>query len=190
MIGGTLMAFKNGFIIQDTLSPTLLTKSFDYKGINAYFDYPLTAVNDRQCRIISDKISSRKLEDDEYQILEFISDAKAYREYVKLCCEHGISTRSLFVESDYDREIWNGETPELKFIGYEYCPVPIDDQIITDLDWCENFSQHINKLNEYGMFQNIEDALAFKNDYTEAYNYGIVGDGDLDAHIFKVSIAL
>ena len=63
-----------------------------------------------------------------------------------------IEIRALFIESEYVDEVYKYELTQTRFLGYEYCPIPIDEQIITDLDWYEPFSVYLNKMNKYGLF--------------------------------------
>lgn len=180
--------YPNGFLIQDTSCPTNIGQSFNYKGINAYDNYPLISINSQKCREISNRISVLEVYDDKFKILEFISNENDLNEYIQICRELSIPFRSLFIESNYCGELWQGSLPHMKFIGYEYCPLPIDCQIISDLDWCSQIKKHIAKLNEYGLFKTEEDAICFQKDYIEAQANGHVGDGEAQAYIFGVSI--
>ena len=103
------------------------------------------------------------------------------------CKDMNIETRVLFIESDYSYEEWSEAIPETDFLGYEYCPIPIDDQIITDLDWYEPFLKFRDKLNENGLFNTYNEALEFKIAYDLAYDSKEIGDGEINAFICRVS---
>lgn len=183
-----MLKYPNGFIIQDKSCPTNILKVFNYQGINAYDTFPLMSVNTPECREISNRISVSEVCEGIFEMREFISNENDLDEYIRLCRELSFPLRTLFIESDYCDEIWKGSLPQMRFIGYEYCPLPIDCQIITDLDWCPHVRKHLAKMNEYGLFQTEEDAISFKNDYIEAQSNGYVGDSGVQAYIFKVSI--
>lgn len=180
--------YPNGFLIQDTSWHSDNVKTFSYKGIDAYGNEPLRFIGTRQCREISNRITSLKVGENEYVMREFISNKDDLDEYIRICRELSIPIRILFLESDYCDEIWKAPLPQMRFIGYEYCPVPIDCQIITDLDWCSQLEKHKLKLNEYGLFRTEEDAASFQKDYLKAEAEGYVGDGGVDAYIFKISV--
>ncbi|MBO5098382.1 MAG: hypothetical protein J6B96_08735 [Agathobacter sp.] len=176
----------NGILIQGINEKTNFVKSFPYLGLNAYFSYPLMSIKDVECRKLSNEQLSKEIEENRYVSLEYISNADLYTRYLKKCKELEIDVRVLFVESEYCDEIWKEELPKMKFLGYEYCSIPIDEQIITDMDWYEPFSCCRKKLNEYGLFDLYEDVLEFVNVYNKAVNEGEVGDGEMDAYICKV----
>lgn len=177
----------NGVLIQDLEKPTNYVKNFPYQGSNAYFQYPLANIADLQCRALTDAQQFRKLSENEYLNLEFISDYDLYQRYVDKCNALQIKIRALFIESAYSDEIWNAELPKMQLLGYEYCPIPIDEQVITDMDWYTPFSMYWKKLNEYGLFDSYTDALAFADAYKQATHNGEVGDGDVDLFICRVS---
>ncbi len=149
--------------------------------------YPLLGINDDACRALTDEQQSYKVSENSYLILEFISNADLYQRYMQKCREMKLRVRVLFVESEYSAEIWNEEHPKTVFLGYEYCPVPIDDQVATDLDWYEPFSCYREKLNEHGLFNSYEDAENFVMEYHKAMEDGFIGDGEIQAYIFRVS---
>lgn len=177
----------NGILIQGLDDKTNYIKNFGYKGINAYFQYPLTDANDSESRSLTNEQQSKEISDNQYVSLEFISDIDLYERYVKRCIEMKIEIRALFIESDYSNEIWKGTLPQMNFLGYEYCPIPIDEQVITDLDWYEPFSKYWEKLNKYGLFDSYTDVIEFVNEYTQVFLDEKIGDGEMDAYICRVS---
>lgn len=178
---------KNGILIQDVTDFRDVIKNFKYLGINAFYSYPLSFIENFQCRKLTLKQQSRKITENQYQSLEFISDKQLFEQYMKTCYEHKIDIRVLFIESAYTDEIWEEPLPCRKFLGYEYCPIPIDDQIITDIDWYPPFAEYWTRLNEYGLFNTFDEANAFKNRYDVAFNNDEIGDGEMDAYICRVS---
>lgn len=177
----------NGILIQGLNDKTNYIKNFSYQGLNAYFQYPLTCLNDKESRKLTNEQQSKLVADNLYQILEFISNSDLYVRYLNKCNQKKIEIRVLFVESAYSDEIWGEELPEMEFLGYEYCPIPIDGQVITDMDWYEPFSDYWEKLNEYGLFDSYEDALEFAKVYDKAMEDGKVGDGEVDTYICRIS---
>ena len=91
---------KNGVIVQNLKSPTGYMAK--YLGANAYNHFPLSNVEDIECRRITREVFSKELEDGFYQSLEFISNKNLLMRYVELCKKHNIPIRVLFVESEYD----------------------------------------------------------------------------------------
>lgn len=179
--------FANGFLIQGLNDNTNFIKNFSYKGINAYYQFPLTYINNPEFRKLTDEQQSKKIADNQYQSLEFISDLDLLKRYVCCCLKHKINIRILLVESFYSCEVCKEPPFETDFLGYEYCPIPIDEQIVTDLDWYEPLSKFWLKLNKNGLFNTYVDALDFKNAYDSAYNNNEIGDGEMEAYICRVS---
>lgn len=177
----------NGILIQGLSDKTNYIKNFTYLGINAYYQFPLTWFHDIECRKLTEKQQCKKISDDTYMSLEFISDLELCTQYVQKCREMNLGVRALFIESSYQDEIWIGSLPQMIFMGYEYCPIPIDEQIITDMDWYLPFSKHRAKLNKYGLFQSYADVKEFVAAYHQAFQAKCVGDGDMDAYICRVS---
>jgi len=178
---------QNGVIIQDLNSPTDFMTNVKYLGANAYHQHPLCNVNDTECKLITKEVFSKKLDDGFYQSLEFISDKNLLLRYIKLCERHDIPIRVLFIESEYQFERWTEEKPACKFIGYEYCEIPFDSQMITDFSWYTPLHCFYDKLNKFGLFDNISDAEEFKNKYDREFEEGNIGDGEMDTFICKIS---
>jgi len=176
----------NGILVQGLNEKTNYIKNFSYQGVNAYFQYPLLNINDSECRRLTDEQQSKKNSENLYVSLEFISNNDLYTRYLKKCNDMQINVRVLFVESEYSDEIWEDALPQMMFLGYEYCPIPIDEQIITDLDWYEPFSVYWKKLNKYGLFDLYDDVLDFAREYNKVMKDGTVGDGEFDAYICRI----
>ena len=177
---------KNGVIIQSLARPTGFMTRVKYLGINAYYHSPLKKINDPECKRISDEVFSKKLDDGYYQILEFISDEELFKRYVRLCKKHNVEIRALFIESEYSFEMWEGDMPPCRFIGYEYCEIPFDSQMITDFAWHEPLLAFCDRLNEYGLFDSLADAESYKRKYDEEFEKGVIGDGEMDTFICRV----
>ena len=175
---------QNGVIVQNLKSPTGYMAK--YLGANAYNHFPLCNVEDIECRRITREVFSKELEDGFYQSLEFISNKNLLMRYVELCKKHNIPLRVLFVESEYPFEQWTEEKPICRFIGYEYCEIPFDSQIITDFSWHTPLHCFRDKINEFGIFDNISDAQEFKNKYDKEFEEGNIGDGEMDTYICKL----
>ena len=176
----------NGILIQSLDEQTRYVTKFLYSGINAYFLYPLVAFSDRESKILTYEQQTRQIAKNKYLSLDFITNSDLFERYVKKCKEMDIPIRTLFIESSYEKELWDGELPEKEFIGYEYCPLPIDEQIITDMDWYTPFIKYHKKLNQHGLFDEYDIVQEFAYDYSKAFDQGMVGDGNMDAYICKV----
>lgn len=184
----------NGCIIQGvpdltTMSLNLI-KTIEYHGMFSYEDFPLDGIEDPLCRDLADRQSFKKVGENLSQYLNFISQKSLMDEYIACCKKFNIDIRVLFVESEYSEEIWTDEIPELEFLGYEFCSVPLDNQIIIDLDWFEPLGEFKKLLNQNGLFKSYEDALMFQKAYEGYFNAGMIGDGEYEAYIFKVSRVL
>lgn len=176
----------NGYLIQDLNKPTNYIKTFKYFGINSYSNFPLSTINNKNCQELTD-LQSTKIDDNGcHQFLEFISNKNLFEDYINCCFKNEINIRVLFCESAYKNEIFSDVLPEMNFLGYEYCPIPLDEQIIIDLDYFEPLKQFKSKLNKFGLFDTIEDILLFKKAYDEFVFAEIIGDGLDCSYIFKV----
>lgn len=144
-------------------------------------------MTDKECIALTREQQSRQVANDRFESLELISNRDLYDRYLAKCAQLALPVRVLFVESDYNAEIWQGELPEMNELGYEYCPIPIDDQIITDMDWYKPFSKYHSQLNEHGLFNSFEVAAEFAKDYEKAMHAEEIGDGEITAFIFRVS---
>ena len=180
----------NGILVQGLTDQTGYVKNFTYVGINAYFQFPLDMYQDNESRHLTNEQRTRMVAGGKYLNLEFITSLDLYERYMRKCAEMNIPTRALFIESEYAGEVWNGVLPEKIFIGYEYCSIPIDEQIITDMDWYLPFSRYQKDLNEYGLFDTYTAVEDFVREYNQAFNAGKVGDGEIDAYICKVFLVI
>lgn len=180
------MSNQNGIVIQSLDHKTNIVRSFVYDGIYAYHLYPLCWSSDKDCIALTRQQQSKEFEPGLYISLEFISDADLYRRYTGKCAEMGIPIRSLFIESDYAMEIWQAPLPPMRFLGYEYSPLPLDVQIISDMEWYKPFEKYRTQLNEHGLFPSYACAAEFAKMYQSIAATGDVGDGLEDAFIFHV----
>jgi len=179
--------YNNGWLVQDVDSPLISIKNFKYIGINAFDSYPLLHEHDKECKMLSDEQMYKRIGSNQFQILEFIGNSDLLHKYINMCNTKKINYRVLFIQSNYDEEISPEENLDnLDFLGFEYCCIPIDEQIITDLDWCLQLKKFYSKLNINGLFENYEDALEFKTEYDNLFHQGIIGDGDFDGFVMKV----
>ena len=55
-----------------------------------------------------------------------------------------------------------------------------------NFDWYEPFKRFYPMLNEYGVFDTLEDVTEFKKAYDVAFEKGDIGDGDMDTYICRV----
>lgn len=180
---------KNGVVVQDISAPAFSLSNFNgkYLGINSFWTNPLAQINDVYCKKISEEVFHKKDHEGCYTLLEFISDPNLLFNYISKCKELNIEARVLQVESDYEHEKCEYNFPVAKLIGYEFCEIPFDSQIITDFDWYTPFHQFYKLLNEYGLFNSFEDVILFKNAYENEFQSGKIGDGEIDTFICKVS---
>ena len=177
----------NGAIVQGKQETNYLNiPKVKYTGIHAYYHDPLSDVADIDLRRIADQAMIKKYNDGTCEFLNFITEPEVLFAYINACQKANIEIRVLFLKSNYDGEKWNGEIPENTFLGYEYCEIPFDSQIITDFDWHPSFSRFYQKLNNYGLFQIVDDVIEFKRAYNTAFEKGLLGDGEMDAFVCEV----
>jgi hypothetical protein len=185
---GETAIFQNGFLVQGLYEiPRVMEDMINacgYLGLSARHSDPLMTLPDRESRELSREATWREVSPGMYQMLEFISDPDILLRYLKACREREIPVRLLFAQSDYSQEVWTGPDIPKRCIGFEYSPVPIDNQIIGDLYCCEFLVPFRKRLNSYGLFFTQEEAAAFKNAYDRAFAAGKIGDGDMETHIF------
>lgn len=158
-----------------------------YCGLSARNADPLSALPDRESQKLSKEASWCAISEHMVTPLEFISESSLLLRYIAACQSRNIPIRLLFVESDYEQEVWTAPIPPKKLLGYEYNTIPIDNQIITDLSWYDPFSDFLKRINSYGLFRSMEEVLLFKNAYDQAFARGEIGDGDMETHIFRLS---
>ena len=184
-----MLFFPNGVIVQNLERPTNYFKhpGIFYQGINSFHKYPLLGLTDSKSKALTEEVFSKITDDGFFEPLEFISNADLLCRYLKECDNQNISVRTLFIESNYTDEIWQEELPDMHFIGYEYCEIPFDCQIITDFSMHIPFKKFHKILNKSGMFNTIEDVCQFKKCYDEEFDNGVIGDGEMDTFICKVS---
>ena len=182
--------YPNGMLVQALNEKTSFIKHFPYYGIMAYHSFPLIGRTDEESRKLTDLQLFIKTENDPRIVNEFITDPGLFRRYTDKCVELQIACRVLLIESDYAGEKWEGSLPNRKVLGYEYCPIPIDEQIITDMDWYRGFAKYWPKLNPYGLFDTYEEIARFVVEYNRAFTAHEVGDGPMDAYICRESQVL
>ena len=182
--------YPNGMLVQALNEKTSFIKHFPYYGIMAYHSFPLIGRTDEESRKLTDLQLFIKTENEPRIVNEFITDPGLFRRYTDKCVELQIACRVLLIESDYAGEKWEGSLPNRKVLGYEYCPIPIDEQIITDMDWYRGFAKYWPKLNPYGLFDTYEEIARFVVEYNRAFTAHEVGDGPMDAYICRVITSL
>ena len=177
---------KNGILIQQLNNPTQFVTKFPYNGINAYFQDVLHKIKDERCAELYERSVWKKCDDGLFELLQFMTNMDFAKEYMLECKKHDIPIRALFIESTYTDEIWDGELPQSKFLGYEYSPIPWDNQVVTDIEWYAPLQHFIPKLNADGLFDSAKDVMRFKMEYDAATDKDGIGDG-VEAYICRVS---
>lgn len=179
---------QNGYLIQEINAPGYMPRHFNYEGMNAFSNYPLLGLQSDRCKELSDRQLFKR--DGAYSVnLEFVSDRKLLEEYVYECIKQGIKTRCLLIESDYqgERLFIPNEIPVSLVLGYELCTVPLDNQVVTDLDWFQPLFKFHSSLNQFGLFDDLDKAKEFEAEYNKYYQRGTIGDSFEYATIFRVS---
>lgn len=179
---------KNGVIIQSLSSPAFTLKRIKgkYLGVSSYHTDPLLMIPDSECQKLHNEVTWKRLNNEYSILLEFTPNLDVLYRYLIKCKEFNLGVRLLYIESDYPDEVCDYDFEDKKFLGYEYCEIPFDSQVITDFDWYEPLHKYYDLLNEYGLFNTLEDAEKFKEAYDDAFQKGYIGDGDMDTYICKV----
>lgn len=182
------LRYRNGFLVQHfyDFPPIMdnIIKTHNYNGLSARNSNPLSMLSAPECLSLSKKAEWHSISEHEHILHEFISNPDLLIRYVKTCQEYSIPIRLLFVESDYNGEVWTGPDVPKKFLGYEYNTIPIDDQIITDFSWYLPLAPFWDRVNSFGLFSSSEDLTLFVNAYNHAFEQGEIGDGDMQPHTF------
>lgn len=177
----------NGYIVQDVNWPWYAPTTFSYSGLCAYDEFPLIHINDPECREITDKISSIKDSEGYHIETYFIEEKSILQSYLNICNYHNIKTRVLYVNMLQNRNNIKQHIENALFLGYECITLPVDDQIVSDLDYYgDHFPSIIPQLNECGLFDSISDAKLFLNEYKKYCDTGELGDDIGDIYIFEV----
>ena len=179
---------KNGILIQDLQYPAFSLKRIKgkYLGVSSFYAEPLLTLQDPECQKLNDEATKKMFSDGYSTFIEFTPNLDILYRYLIKCKELNLGVRLLYIESDYPDEVCDYDFEDKKFLGYEYCEIPFDSQVITDFDWYEPLHKYYDLLNEYGLFNTVEDAEKFKAAYDDAFQKGYIGDGDMDTYICKV----
>ena len=182
--------YRNGFLIQHLYDHPHgmenIIQIHNYYGLSARNSNPLSMLSTPECLSLSKKAEWHSISEHEHILLEFISNPDLLIQYIKTCQEYSIPIRLLFVESDYNGEVWTGPDVPKKFLGYEYNTIPIDDKIITDFSWYLPLAPFWDRVNSFGLFSSLDDVTLFTNAYKQAFDRGEIGDGDMQAHTFRL----
>lgn len=182
---------NNGFLIQQRNRRNIFVEKYmqtaKYHGVHEFITFPLSCFDkDPQCRKLNEKQTSKKISEDEFLILEFMSDVALLQEYLQKMRELDLPCRLLYVESQYDMETCEFVPENKTFLGYEVCEIPFDPWTLLDLFSRTQFKRHHDKLNENGLFSCENDAIEFMEEYKDLLSKGLVGDGDVDLYICRV----
>ena len=184
----------NGFLIQDLTMENHVMKEIpamvNYRGVHSYAQDPLTdnsLYRDPAVRSLRDRRFSRPAGDGYRYVNEFVSDPDLLKEYLAGCQAYDRPYRLLFICSDYADEVWDPPLPPMTLLGYECCEIPFDDCCIYDLlEDDRYFSEHRQKLNEYGLFSDEAACRAFRDEYDRLLSEDKVGDGEADLYVCAV----
>lgn len=188
--------YANGFCIQDVsndITNFLSDGRFClvdrvYNGVARYIHFPLLRCSDELSKTITDTMTENIYEDlsleDDILPLWVINNFNLYKEYLKQCEHLNIKTRVFFIESTRQYPLWKGILPELKTIGYEIINPNLCDESFCELLNSQNYKHFAEKLNQYGLFDDLETAQAFYNELKEK-EYGLIEE--CDAIIARVS---
>lgn len=187
---------QNGIIIQEMGNiNTHLTENAlyrEYNGVHKFRRFTLTGKYDRERIAENRKLQNEYMwaetSDHMFAMNAFIHDMDLAKRYLERYAYHNLRPRILFAESIYAEETWKGALPDMTFIGYEVCEIPLDCYNIWDFLHQEYFTEFYKKLNENGLFKTYEDAEEYKYYYLDLLNRDMVGDGEADMYVFKLSI--
>ena len=189
--------YNNGILIQDTMRSSAMMRVYNeinpiglnkYNGVHKHIIAPFHCYNtDSSFDIINREIMFSKPDNDGLsQKYEFIHNSTLTRRYIALCHEHGIIMRYLFIQSEYNNEIWDSAVPDGEFLGYEVCEIPLDFYTYSDIFCNARYNNYIQILNKNGLFSSENDAADFKRKYERDLVAGIVGDGDVNLYVCKL----
>lgn len=181
---------NNGILILEnnaTVSPMdgFLTRikeqlGCDYHGVHEFFEFPLVN-QDKEAYDLYMEVYFGK--EGERFGCNFLQDKSLIRRYIQKCHQLGIELSYLFIQSDYEREQWEGGLPKMTFVGYEVAEIPLDACAIFDLFIYERYRKYYSGLNKGGLFVEKTIADAFLREYQADLKVGSVGDGDVDLYV-------
>ena len=130
---------KNGILIQDLQYPAFSLKRIKgkYLGVSSFYAEPLLTLQDPECQKLNDEATKKMFSDGYSTFIEFTPNLDILYRYLIKCKEFNLGVRLLYIESDYPDEVCDYDFEDKKFLGYEYCEIPFDSQVITDFDWYE-----------------------------------------------------
>ena len=181
--------YANGFYIQDVsknITDFLSEGRFGlvdkvYNGVARYLHFPLLRCSDESSKTITDTMTKNIYEDlsIEHNILPLwvINNFNLYKEYLKQCEHLNIKTRVLFIESTRQYPLWKEILPELKTIGYEIITPNLCDESFCWLLNSQKYKRFAEKLNQYGLFDDLETAKEFYNELKEK-EYDLIEECD------------
>lgn len=184
---------KNGYLIQDAGCPNTMLRqflSFPYDGMCAFFADALCGRKTEPCvRQLRDACfdAPPDAETDDCPfpgIRSFVTSPAHLAAYLDACFVYDVSVRCLFLESGYICEQWATLAPDGELLGFEVCPMLVDEQIIGDLSWYPDFADFRARLNRHGLFPTREDAEAFRAAYIPHIVTGELGDGLTSEEVF------
>ena len=152
----------------------------DYHGVHEFFEFPLLN-QDKEAHDLYMEVYFGK--DGERFGCNFLQDKSLIRRYIRKCHQLGIKLSYYFIQSDYEREQWEGPLPKMTFVGYEVAEIPLDACAIFDLFIYERYNKYSCGLNKSGLFMEKTAAEAFLREYKEDLKAGTVGDGEVALYV-------
>ena len=152
----------------------------DYHGVHEFFEFPLLN-QDKEAHDLYGEVYFGK--EGERFGCNFLQDKSLIRRYIRKCHQLCIELSYYFIQSDYEREQWEGALPKMTFAGYEVAEIPLDACAIFDLFIYERYRKYYSGLNKDGLFKERTSAEAFLREYKEDLEAGIVGDGKVDLYV-------
>ena len=160
------MYTSNGFIVQ--MEREHIINGINYQGINNY-SWPLIDSNicNNTVKEVQERIDDAQFNPEAIILLTNVEHVKAY---VQACRDVDLSCRILYCEAEYSAATVNlglhqGYAKETNFIGYDYADrFPDYHSCIANELLYHSYmfqSELINRLNEYGLFNNRENVDKF-----------------------------
>lgn len=184
------MMFFNGLIIQNKNNKNQVMEFVPnvYCGIQSLSEVYFSEKQGERAHMLQREITFDVNSGNPNICNEFITSADLAKKYILMCQSLEIAIRILFIESYYPFEIWKDNKPKCDFLGYELIEeVPTGIMTLYDLYTNEKLSRYRDLLNENGLFKSEEDATEFMRHYKELLVQGLVGDGNVDLYVCRVS---
>lgn len=180
--------YPNGLYIQDLSLERVpyACKNFTYHGLAAHYAFPLSRPRGNQWELDAYLLSKHVQQNDRGFFL--LPSFDIAQEYAAHCRELRLPIRCLLVESAVSEPQWTNTDLLTSALGYECIYNDFSDpEFCWYLDNDAAFSDDCSRLNANGLFDNQEDASAFREKVYTVYPEEEEEHPRADTYIVRIS---